>query len=311
MTAFVRGGPAYIGNPAAAHGKAASVVADIALAAGAAGHAGPVLVTTRPGEATDLARRAADAGASIVVAVGGDGTAGEVAEGLAGTPTALGIIPAGGGNDLARVFGIPRLRPGPAALATAIRHVIEAPRGQLDLIELGGRGCLQAGGAGLDAHVTGMRARSRIRPASLAYGASAVLGLLTWRRQRMRVILDGRVAYDAPAFAVTIANVSTYGGGLRIVPGADPTDGLLDVAIIGDIGSLEAVRLFPSVYRGAHVGHPHFHLLRGSTVRIESPDGQVPVHVDGSLVGSTPVEGRVRPGCVSVSVPRAEWDQLP
>lgn len=307
----VRPALAYVVNPVAGHGRAGAVIADLALAAGAAGFGGPVHVTKHPGHATELARHAIEAGATIVVAVGGDGTAGEVAGALSGTDVTLGILPAGGGNDLARVFGIGRLRAGPVAIAHAIRQLLAAPTYRLDVAVVNGKTSLQASGAGLDAHVTEVRSRSRVRPPTLSYAIGAVTGLLTWRSRRMRVTVDGKVAHEGPAFAVTVANTSTYGSGLRIAPGADPTDGCLDVAIIGDIGRFEALRLFPSVYHGGHVAHPAFQLLRGKHVLVESDDDRLPVHVDGTNAGFAPLEARAAPGVVSVTVPAPEWVSRP
>ena len=298
---------AYVANPVAGHGRARAVIADLALASGAAGLGGPILVSQYPGHASALARSAVEAGATMVVAVGGDGTAGEVASALLGTGATLGILPAGGGNDLARVFGIAPLRAGPMALAHAIRGLVHAPTQRLDVIDVAGRISLQASGVGLDAYVTGLRATSRLRPPALAYAVGAVTGLLRWTPRPMRVTIDGVIAHDGPAFAVTVANTSTYGSGLRIAPGADPTDGLIDVAIIGDIGRVEALRLFPSVYRGGHARHPKFTLRQGRHVRVESDRADVPTHVDGTVTGVAPLEARVVPRAVTVVVPAPEW----
>lgn len=298
---------AYVVNPVAGHGRARAIIADLALAAGAAGHSGPIYISEYPGHREALTRTAIDGGATLVVAVGGDGTAGEVASALVGTRATLGIIPAGGGNDLARVFGISSLRTGPVALAHAIRDLARSPVQRLDVIYVDGRTSLQASGVGLDAHVTAMRATSRLRPPFLAYAVSAINGLLGWTPRPMRVTVDGVVTHDGPAFAVTIANTSTYGSGLQIAPGADPTDGFFDIAIIGDIGRIEALRLFPSVYHGGHVSHPKFWLHRGHHVRVVSDFANVPTHVDGTVVGVAPLEARIVPSAINVVVPAPEW----
>lgn len=302
---------AFVANPVAGHGRARAIIDDLALASGAAGLSGPIHVSRYPGHATALARQSVESGATLVVAVGGDGTAGEVAEALVGTDATMGIIAAGGGNDLARVFGLSPLRSGPLALAQNLRELVEARALRLDAVAAAGRISLQASGVGLDAYVTGVRARSRLRPPALAYAFSAVTGLLRWSPRPMRVTIDGVIAHDGAAFAVTIANTSTYGSGLKIAPGANPTDGLADIAIIGDIGRVEALRLFPSVYRGGHVGHPKFALLRGTHVRIETHTEDIPTHVDGTVIDATAAttsfEAHVIPGAVKVAVPKPEW----
>ena len=298
---------AYIVNPVAGNGHARSVAADLPLASGAAGHRGPILLTGFPGHAGELAQRAVEAGATMVVAVGGDGTVGEVASALVGTSVTLGVLPAGGGNDLARVFGVRPLRPGPAALALAIRQTVGARTQRLDTIIVNGRTSLQASGGGLDAYVTTLRSQSRIRPPVLAYAVSAVSGLVRWMPRHMRVTVDDVVVHDGSALAVTVANTSTYGSGLQIAPTADPTDGQLDVAIIGDISRVEALRVFPSVYQGKHVGHPKFRLARGTRATIESDCANIPTHIDGSAAGVLPLDAHVNPRAVNVAVPSPNW----
>jgi diacylglycerol kinase (ATP) len=301
---------AYVVNPVAGHGRARTVLADLAFAAAAAGYGGSIFQSEFPGHASELTQRAVDSGATMVIVVGGDGTISEVANALIGLDVTMGILPAGGGNDLARVLGVKPSRRGRAALAQSIRDLVVAPTQRLDVLRVGHRTSLQASGAGLDAHVTDSRSRSRLQPPIVAYAVSAVFGLIGWRPRHMRVTVDGAVVHDGLAFAVTIANTSTYGGGLRIAPTAVPTDGQLDVAIIGDIGRVEALRLFPSVYRGGHVGHPKFQLLRGRHALVESDANHVPTHVDGSITGVVPLEARVVPGAVRVVVPSSDWSQV-
>ncbi len=297
----------YIVNPVAGNGQALSIGKELALAAGAAGFGGPVRETSGPGHATELAQAALADGADIVAVIGGDGTVSEVAEALVGTNTCLMVLPSGGGNDLAGELGIPRLPPGPVAIARTLRLLASAPRVRLDVVTINGRACIQAGGTGLDAYVATLRATSRIRPAALSYGVGTIRGILTYRPTVMKVTIDGNVVWNGRAYAVTIANIGVYGGGLRIVPDADPMDGLVDVAIIGDIHRLEAIRIFPTVYRGTHVGHPQFHLHRGRHVTVTTPDNPQPIHIDGTLTGMTPIVATMDGRTVLVAAPSARW----
>ena len=298
---------AYIVNPVAGNGRAFAIGKEVALAAGAAGFGGPVRETSGPGHATVLAKEAVADGANIVAVIGGDGTVSEVAEALVGADTCLMVLPGGGGNDLAGELGIPPLTSGPVAIARTLRLLATAPRIRLDVATINGRACIQAGGTGLDAYVANLRAISRIRPAALAYGVGTVRGILTYRPTVMRVTVDGSVVWNQRAYAVTIANIGVYGGGLRIVPDADPTDGLIDVAIIGDIHRLEAIRIFPRVYRGTHVGHPQFHVHRGRHVTVTTPDQPQPVHVDGTVTGMSPIVATMDGRTVLVAAPSARW----
>lgn len=297
----------YIVNPVAGKGRALAIGKELALAAGAAGFGGPVRETSGPGHATELAQAAIAHGAEIVAVIGGDGTVSEVAEALVGTNTCLMVLPSGGGNDLAGELGIAHLPPGPVAIARTLRLLASAPRVRLDVATINGRACIQAGGTGLDAYVATLHSTSRIRPAALSYGVGTIRGLLTYRPTVMKVTVDGNVVWNGRAYAVTIANIGVYGGGLRIVPDADPMDGLVDVAIIGDIHRLEAIRIFPTVYRGTHVGHPQFHLHRGRHVTVTTPDNPQPIHIDGTLTGMTPIVATMDGRTVLVAAPSARW----
>ncbi len=297
----------YIVNPVAGKGRALAIGKELALAAGAAGFGGPVRETSGPGHATELAQAAIAHGAEIVAVIGGDGTVSEVAEALVGTNTCLMVLPGGGGNDLAGELGIAHLPPGPVAIARTLRLLASAPRVRLDVATINGRACIQAGGTGLDAYVATLHSTSRIRPAALSYGVGTIRGLLTYRPTVMKVTVDGNVVWNGRAYAVTIANIGVYGGGLRIVPDADPMDGLVDVAIIGDIHRLEAIRIFPTVYRGTHVGHPQFHLHRGRHVTVTTPDNPQPIHIDGTLTGMTPIVATMDGRTVLVAAPSARW----
>lgn len=298
---------AYIVNPVAGNGRAFAIGKDVALAGGAVGFSGPVRETSGPGHATELARAAVADGANVIAVIGGDGTVSEVAEGLVGTDTCLMVLPGGGGNDLAGELGVPRLSAGPLAIARTLRLLSSAPRIRLDVATINQRACIQVGGTGLDAYVANLRARSRIRPPQLAYGVGTVRGILTYRPALMEVTVDGSVVWNARAYAVTLANIGVYGGGMRIVPHADPMDGLIDLAIIGDMHRLEAIRVFPRVYRGTHVGHPQFHLHQGRRVTVTTSDEPQPVHIDGTLTGMTPIVATMDGRTVLVSAPSARW----
>jgi diacylglycerol kinase (ATP) len=273
----------YVVNPAASGARAPQFVPQLRAAAGALGLQGEIVCTDRPGDATVLAGQAAAAGAEVVVAVGGDGTAAEVAAGLLGTGTALAVLPAGSGNDLAAELGMPR------EWRHALAALVAARRRRIDVGFANGRPFLQSAGAGLDAYVAQLRQRGRhlarlAGPA--AYATLAILGLLIYRPVEAALELDGR-RWTQRLLAVTVANGERYGGGLRIAPGAQIDDGQFDVAIIGDLDRLDALRTFPRVYHGAHLGHPKFRLLRGRSLTV-SAARPLPVHADGELHGVTP-----------------------
>jgi YegS/Rv2252/BmrU family lipid kinase len=282
---------AFILNPAAGQAKP-GLQEQLRAAALAAGLSGPIVRTEAPGHATQLARELASRGVAVVVAVGGDGTAGEAAAGLLGSGAALAVLPTGSGNDFAREIGLPRSwRPALAVLAQARRRRIDVGR-------VNGTPFLQSAGAGLDGHVARIQAHGRRLPGPLAHATRAIQGLLTYAPQEVSFELDGR-RWRQRVLAVTVANGAMYGGGMRIAPGARLDDGVLDVAVIGDLGKLDALRMFPTVYWGGHVRHPKFRLLRGRSLRLDSAV-PLPVQVDGNARGETPAEFSVEPAALEV-----------
>jgi len=180
-----------------------------------------VYLTREAGHATALAREAVTAGADLVLAIGGDGTANEVAQGLLGSPAALGIVPVGSGNGLARALRIP-LRPEPALAALE-----SGARRRMDVGFLNGRLFLNVAGVGFDAvvgHAFHERGKRGGRRGFLGYVRLCLLELRTYRSPRLAIeVAPERL--DLAAFVVTFANGPQYGSGAVINPGGKLDDG--------------------------------------------------------------------------------------
>ena len=256
---------------------------------------GDCVMTEHTGHARDLARTAAAEGIERVVAVGGDGTISEVANGLAGSNTALAIIPAGTGNDCARNLGIPSDPPAAARLA------LSGVQRAIDLGEIrtsSGPTCfVNVAGFGFDAEVA---ARVEDLPAWAAVGNTLpyVLGILQmlWRYQSPRIAItaDGRTI-DRRCFVVAVANGPSYGGGMQVAPDAQPDDGVFDVCVIGDISRVEALRLVPKMYSGGHRTHHAVEFFRCTELHA-SAAASVQCQADGELIGSLPATFKIHPG---------------
>jgi diacylglycerol kinase (ATP) len=285
----------YVVNPAAGRARAPGMTAEVRDLARLAGFGGEVVCTEGPGHATEIARLAAASSHDVVVSVGGDGTANEVAGGLLGTGTALAVVPAGSGNDLAAELGLPR------RWRRAIAALPHARRRRIDVGWANGRPFLQSAGVGADAYIAQLRNRERLFFGSAAYAKCAIQGLLTAHPTTIAIELNGR-RWTQRALAVTVANGERYGGGLRIAPGARFDDGLLDVVVLGDMGVLEALRVFPTVYFGRHLTHPKIRLERADRLSISTVDGTrpLPVHTDGTTHGVTPVQFTVEHAALDV-----------
>lgn len=282
----------FVVNPAAGRGKGRTTWQTIAALA--ADHGATVHFTERPGHAVDLARRAADGGYDRVLAVGGDGTINEVANGLFGTGVALGLIPSGTGNDLCRALAVPRTPLDAAKLA-----LTGAPR-PIDVGEIeASRYFVNVAGVGFDAEVA--RATNAY-PKYLGGTVPYILGILKtlWRFSPvpMEIDVDGR-SYDRKVLLLAVGNAQAYGGGMRILPEAVVDDGLLDICIGGDVGRMEILGLVPKLYSGRHVGHPKVEFARGRRVSIRSSI-PVAVHADGDVIGELPKTFIIHPGALPV-----------
>jgi diacylglycerol kinase (ATP) len=281
-------------NPVAGKGRARRVWQRVEHSLGSAGTRGwRAVLTERPGHARELARSAAMAGFERVIAVGGDGTVCEVANGLASTDTALGIVPGGTGDDCARNLNVPT-EPTAAmhlALNGAARPIdlgeIETDRGRSYFVNVAG--------FGFDAEVA-WRVSSfpRLVGGTLPYVLGVLQTLGQLRSSRMRIGLDGQ-SVDRRVLLAAVANGASYGGGMRVAPEAVPDDGLFDVCVIGEIGRLGILRLVPKMYSGGHRSHPAVAFFRCRELRAESDDG-VRCQADGELVGGLPASFRIHPG---------------
>lgn len=266
-----------------------------------------VQVTTSAGAGRAAARRAVAAGAPLIVVAGGDGSVRVVAEVVAGTRTALGIVPGGTGNLLAAALGIPR-RPARAASALAGARERRIDLGRAWLGPDGGRPApfIVAAGVGFDARVMGATTERRKRSLGIgAYFATATAVAARLRPFDVRLVIDG-VVHETDALAVLVANAG------ELVPGLlrprlplVPDDGLLDVLVArgrGPVGGSRAA-LELLLGRGVHTAvGPFAARFAARRVEIAAADGE-PVEVDGDVVGATHLVAEVDPGALRVLVP--------
>jgi diacylglycerol kinase (ATP) len=265
-------------------------------------------------DARETARQAAGA-YTAVVAMGGDGTVGACAAGLgeargtgvasAGGVTdhgevnpagiaALGVIPAGGGNDVARNLGLPF---GDPLAAAALLPALESR--PADLVRAGARLFLNAAGAGFDSEVSRFANQRLARaPARLRYVGAVLAQLALWRRVGFQITLDGR-PLEARGWLVAIGNGQSYGGGMRIAPDACLDDGLVDVVLIGELSRPDFLATFPKIYSGRHLAHPRIASWRAARVELDA-DRPLTVHLEGELAGTVPVAFEVLPGAIRV-----------
>ena len=283
-------------NPAAGGGRTARAWPVVAAELNRLGLAYESVHTTRRGHATDLARAAAAAGWPLVVAVGGDGTLNEVVNGVTdgtGMPLATtGAILTGRGRDARRNFGLA------ADWRQAARRIVEGEDVTFDLgaaewADGASRYFVSAAGAGFDAAVA-RRAASRGGVGTVPYVLGIVEGLLAHRPITVTIEADGESGPPARLTTVVVANGPYYAGGMKIAPSASPTDGALDLVVIGALGRLELLRWLPTVYRGTHLANSRIGLRHVRRARVEGAT-PLPTHVDGEPAADTPVTFLVCP----------------
>jgi YegS/Rv2252/BmrU family lipid kinase len=229
----------------------------------------------------------------------------EVVNGIAGLDVELALIPRGTGGDFVRTFGIPR------KLEQAVEVALRGRTREIDL----GRGQYRtwAGGDGesyfanvASAGMSGAIAKrtnetSKALGGKVSYAWATLAVFSSWRNDEVRVRVDGE-EHAGRMHDVIVANSRYLGGGMKMVPEAEPDDGLLDVLLIGDLTKRDLLLTMPKTYRGTHLPHPKATLLRGATVEIDAPE-PLPVQLDGEQPGTTPVRFEVVPRALRLRVP--------
>jgi diacylglycerol kinase (ATP) len=254
--------------------------------------------TERAGHATELARRAVHEGRELVIAAGGDGTVNEVAQGLAGSNTVLGLMPLGSIMNVARTLWIPR------DLALAARTLAQGKVLAMDMGRIGDSYFLEAAGVGLDAGLFGYFERMEEGASRLGSLRAALRFLRQLGTPRVTVDYDQGGRIEARAPMVSIANGPYVGAAYAIAPGARIDDGLLDVVVFRRT-SIARILLHLLLIAGGRALPPpaQARTLQVKRVRVNRRRGRpLPVHADGDPSGVTPVEFEVAPGALRVIV---------
>ena len=241
-----------------------------------------------------------------MVVVGGDGSVNEVVNGIADARTVeLAVIPRGTGYDFARTFGIPR------DLDRAIGIAVEGTVRTLDLGRVSFR--TWSGGEGhahfanvASAGISGAIAK-RANEASKALGGrisyywSTLAVFVRWQTGEMQVSVDEE-SRAGKMIDVMVANGRFLGGGMMMLPEAEPDDGLFDVLLIGDVTKRDLAFTLPKSYRGKHLPHPRLEVLRGRVVTVDAPE-PLPIEIDGEQPGTTPARFEIVPRALRLRVP--------
>jgi diacylglycerol kinase (ATP) len=316
----VTGRVALAVNPTAGKGRSVAAGALVADGLTAAGVEVAMLAGGSASELAAAARAAVAAGVDALVVVGGDGTVHLGTGVVSGTGTPLGIVAVGTGNDIARELGLVVGEPTRAAhdvvaaLAAGSVRAVDAVRctsgtGRADGAAGADTEHWFAGvlAAGFDALVN-ERANGWSRPRGhLRYDLAILRELPVLRPRQYLIDLDGE-RWETEAVMAVVANATSYGGGMRVCPGALMDDGLLDVLVVLPLSRTAFVRIYPRVYKGTHVDDPRVVVRRARRVEIAS-EGIV-AYADGERMAPLPLTCEAVPGALRVLVPPAGRDTV-
>ena len=306
--------PVAIVNPRAAGGKAQKRLPEVSRCLGE--RLGPVevLKTESSGHATRLARDALKAGADLIIAVGGDGTANEVVNGFfdkgqaAGSGACLGFIPFGTGGDLQRTLEVP---------SDVERAVDILALGVPASIDVGKAAFVSHDGSPLERYFVNLlslglggdvavRAKNFLSPllgGKLAFLYATVAGFIRFRGKHVRLTLDEDPAPSEFFISnIAVGNGRYHGGGMHPCPRAVMNDGLLDVTTVDYLTMFEFLRDIKYLYSDDIYRHPKAHHFRARKIVAES-DETTYIEIDGEALGRLPLEVNLLPGSLRIVVP--------
>jgi YegS/Rv2252/BmrU family lipid kinase len=241
------------------------------------------------------ARSAAERG-EIVAAVGGDGTIGLIAGALRGTDAPLVVIPAGRGNDFARVMQIP------TDPREAARVALDGEERTVDVGDVDGVPFICIASLGFDSDANRIANEAKLVKGNLVYLYAALRALAGWKHASFHVVIDGE-PHDIRGWSVAVANSKAYGGGMYVAPQAELDDGELDVILGSESSKWTFLKDLPKVFKGTHASLPYVQSLRGKKVEL-SADRPFTIYADGDAIGELPATVNVSPRSLKVMVPK-------
>lgn len=294
-------------NPRSADGTTGRRWPEFAQMLAEAGVEAEVRMTEHVGHAAELTRQALRSGAKRILAVGGDGTVNEVVNGffegdtLINPEAELGVLCRGTGCDFIKTLGIPKADEGGIArLATAQARPVDV--GRVRYVNNRGdeevRYFINIAEAGIGGEVVDRVNHSSKAAGGFATFLGATLGsILSFRNQPAEIVIDGKYVRNLPIANVVVANGRYFGGGMKIMPQADLSDGKFDVLVMGDLNRAEFIGSLAKVYSGAHLGHPKVEVFQAESVRVTSV-ARLKLDLDGEAPGTTPAHFEIVPGAI-------------
>ena len=266
----------FIINPIAGHGKAMEIKPLIEEIMVKNQIDYEIVFTSKPKEATSIA---SSSKYDVVVAVGGDGTINEVAAGLIdGDNKILGIIPAGTGNDLSRSLNVP-FNP-----KEAIELILNGNTQKINIGDSNGHSFLNISSVGFDVEVliNTESIRKKVK-GKFAYVLGVIYTIFKFKKSKVTINIDDKI-FDRNLLLLAVGNGKYYGGGMMIIPNANPYDEYLHVCLVKDINNLKALTLFPLIFKGQHLKYTEYvETYKAKNIKIinKSPS---PLNIDGEIL---------------------------
>ena len=286
-------------NPTAKSGGAAEALKTVIDRMKASNADFTVMETEGPGHATLLARQAVEAGYSLIVSVGGDGTMREIASSLVHTDATLGLIPCGTGNDFVKTAKVPI---DPDLAADTLLH------GEDRLIDVGfanGKPFFNIAGIGFDVDVLDYTEefKPKCRKGSTAYLLGLFKALLRMKQRKATLRFENDTV-ETKLLLVAAGNGRFFGGGMEVTPNADLADGLLDICYIHDVNLYGILTVLPRFLKGKHLGCTRFVTYRKERSVTVECDPVSRMELDGERMMGTPVEIRIDEKALRIRIPR-------
>lgn len=299
----------FIVNPTSGNGRGAAVWSEVESRLQTLAVTYRVRFTSAPDEGSTIVAQELqgreDHEIKAIIAVGGDGTIHDVVNGLvhSGRSIPLGVIPAGSGNDLARVLAVTKWE-------KALEAIVEGETVPFDIGVVNDRHYfINSVGVGFDAAVSWVSNRAwyknwlnKLRLGKLAYVISVIRLLFTYRSDRITIETENMKKTWDKAWLVAVANIESYGGGMKICPDAQYADGKYQLCIVHGISALHLLMVFPKVFSGSHKGHRAVELIEAKQIRIETTRRSY-VHMDGEVKITAPISLTILPQRVQVLKP--------
>ncbi len=263
---------------------------------GQLGYVCTIEFTQYPGHATELARQAVKDGFKLVFAMGGDGTVNEVAQGLVFTDTALGILPKGSGNGLARHLRIP-MKFGRALELLADHQVLN-----MDTFLINGKLSVNVSGLGFDGHVANLFGKDGKRGLA-TYGKLVLAEFGPFKEFNVDIHIDGK-RMNRNAFILAFANSSQFGNDAQIAPHASVCDQQIDVCFIRKVPLAHMLGFVLKMFSGKLEQSSFVEIIKAQRIQVIS-SSQVAFHIDGEGSNeSDTFDVSIQPGSLKMIVPR-------